>query len=51
MSTPNNEQIPESTQLQPIKIFNTKADRVGEDLSVMSNFLDGYVQQLGRSPF
>lgn len=49
MSISSNGQIPEPTQLQPIKIFHTKADRVGEDLSVMSNFLDGYVQQLALS--
>ncbi len=49
MSDPTTNQIPESNALQPLNIFLTKADRVGEDLSAMSNFLDGYIQHLAVS--
>lgn len=37
---------PEGMELQPINIFLTETDRFGSNLSKMSNYMDGYVQQL-----
>lgn len=36
----------ETTLKKPLVIFETEADRYGRDITAMSNFFDGYVQQM-----
>lgn len=42
----SNAEIAETPSKAPLVIFKTEADRYGRDITAMSNFFDGYVQQM-----
>lgn len=42
----SNAEIAETPSKAPLVIFETEADRYGRDITAMSNFFDGYVQQM-----
>lgn len=42
----HNAELIEGTLKKPLVIFKTEADRYGRDITAMSNFFDGYVQQM-----
>ena len=46
-TTENTEII--ETEKRPLVIFKTDADKYGRDITVMSDFFDGYVQQMALS--
>ena len=48
VETPKGELVSIEPQ-KPLAIFKTDADRYGRDITAMSNFFDGYVQQMSLS--
>lgn len=42
----HSDELIETTLKKPLVIFETEADRYGRDITAMSNFFDGYVQQM-----
>lgn len=46
MNTSTNETAAEIIRKKPLVIFKTEADITGRDITKMSNFFDGYVQQM-----
>lgn len=46
INTPSKENAVEIIRKKPLEIFKTDADITGRDITKMSNFFDGYVQQM-----